>query len=182
MKTIFQRIKRRLFSRYKDGKKIKDAFSKVKTEMDEHRESINANTNEIQTMYEYICKLESQIESMKERFDEMSMFYATTGSPRDLKEEEYSLRSAEDNEKEAFLALYSSSEHHCALSDLARRIGRDVDQTTTLFQSLANKGVPIKLYSVNNEKFLYLDPEFKGLQAKHNIMEISQSMAHEIMH
>jgi predicted nucleic acid-binding Zn-ribbon protein len=182
VKTLIQRIKRRLSSSYDDKKSIKDAFSKVKTEMDEHRESINANTNEIQTMYEYICRLESQIEKMKERFDEMSMFYANAGSPRDLNEGDYSIRSADENEKEAFLALYSSSEHHSALKDLARRIGRDVEQTARLFESLAHKGVPIKLYSVNNEKFLYLDPEFKGLQAKHNIMEIGHEVAHEIMH
>ena len=53
---------------------LKDAFNVVREELDDHREAINQSTNEIQTNYEYLCKLDSKIEKLGERIDELTMF------------------------------------------------------------------------------------------------------------
>ena len=45
-----------LFNR-QEFEKIKESFAKIKGELDEHLEAINQTTNELQSTYEYVCKL-----------------------------------------------------------------------------------------------------------------------------
>jgi hypothetical protein len=173
---VFGRL-RQIFGR---DAKLKSAFSKVSIELDDHREAINANTNEMSALYEHICKLESTIEKLTERIDEISMFHVKkTECPES---QDFSIVTPTKHEKEAFLALYSANDRNSSLKDLARRIGRTIEQTHMLFSNLIGKGVPVKIYSVDEEKFVYLDPEFKSLQTRHNVMSINEGIAKEVMH
>ncbi len=77
-------------------KNLKSSFSRIKSEFDEHREAINQNTNEIQHNYEFLCKLDSKIERLNERIDELTMFIHST-IKQAAKEKEYCLFNGEQN-------------------------------------------------------------------------------------
>ena len=40
---------------------LKSAFNKIKQEIDDHRQSINENTNEIQTNHEYLNVIDAKV-------------------------------------------------------------------------------------------------------------------------
>ena len=51
-------------------KETKKAFSKVKKEFEEHLEAINENTNEIQSNYELMLKLEEKLDKVENSISE----------------------------------------------------------------------------------------------------------------
>jgi len=54
-------------------KKIKASFKKIRTEMDDHLDAINENTNELVSVADYIAELEAKIVKLGERLDEAEM-------------------------------------------------------------------------------------------------------------
>jgi len=53
--------------------KLKLSFVKIKSEIDDHRQSINENTNEIQGNYEYLCKLDSKLDKLSQTVEQLSL-------------------------------------------------------------------------------------------------------------
>ena len=55
---------------------LKHLLSEVKDELEDHREAINENTNEVQSNYEHILRVENKIDKMQERIEEMTLMVA----------------------------------------------------------------------------------------------------------
>ncbi|MEK6828081.1 MAG: hypothetical protein AABX78_01910, partial [Nanoarchaeota archaeon] len=76
VKNIFNKI----FFRVKSlklgllNKSLRHEFIKIKQEFEEHLQAINENTNEISANYEYICELESKLDKLSERVDQIQMY------------------------------------------------------------------------------------------------------------
>jgi len=157
------------FSKLKNT--IKDAFKKVKEEFDDHRESINRNTNEIQANYEYLCQLDSKIEKLSERIDELSMFLQY-----DKPEKHYEISGLTTREKEVFLVLYTDG-REMGYKEIARKTGLTENLVICYVANLMTKGVPILRKHKNNELVLILDPDFKEYQMKENIVGIDESIS-----
>lgn len=151
---------------------LRDAFSKVKEEFDEHLQSINENTNEIQANYEYLCRLDAKIDKLAERVDELCMHISPQQSAR-----EYSVGTLTIREKEVFFALYSANEP-LGYKDLARRTGLSEELVLCYVTNLVNKGVPIVRQYIDSVVRLHLDAQFRERQAKENIVGLNGSLAH----
>jgi predicted transcriptional regulator len=157
-----------------DGK-LKTTFQKIKEELNDYRDSINQNTNEIQGNYEYTCKLESKIDKLSERVDELSMFIQQlTGKKKEY--EQFTVSSLTTKEQEIFLVIYMS-ENEINYKELARKTGLTENLVVCYVTNLITKGVLITKRYYENEVFIRVDKEFKEVQAKHNILNINESVS-----
>lgn len=158
-------------------KKLKNAFGKLKEEMDEHLQAINENTNEITSNYEYICELEAKIEKLTERLDKMQMFiethigtkpeFDTVGGPEVTK-------PLTKPEQDVFTMLYVLQEEKgtVTFADIAEKSNLDDEEVISCVDSMISKGIPISKKFIGNEPYLRLDKDFKTLQAKKNVLQI----------
>ena len=66
---------------------IKLAFSEIHDEFQEHLESINENTTEIQSNYTYLCELDNKIAKLNERIDEIHLILANLTAEKKKKKQ-----------------------------------------------------------------------------------------------
>lgn len=151
--------------------KIKAAFSSVREELDDHLRTINENTNELQSNYEYICEIDAKIEKLSERLDEIQMML--TGGP-----EEVSVQPLTMREREVFLVIYSNE--NTTYEHIGRRVGLPESMVRHYIMNLIRKGVPVIRKLKDDQELVCLDAEFRTLQAKENIVGINESMSMSI--
>ena len=155
---------------------IKEVISEMRDEIGEHLEAINENTNEIQSNFQYIGELDSKIDKLNERIDQIQLFLANYGF---AVEEKQSLNIAPltKKEEEVFLVLYTldNEKGTVTYADISRRTGLPETLVMSYILSMAEKGVPIIRRCIKNKPYLSLEPRFKRLQAKENILKIAQT-------
>lgn len=178
MKSIIFNLFRRKKSDVPDSK-IKKAFKSVKAEFGEHLESINQNTNEIQSNYEFLCELDAKISKLNEKIDEIQMFLY----PEKIKKtkDDYNVSQLTRNEQEVFLVIYANEDTTLTFSDISHRTGLPNEIVESYVGNLVKKGVPISKKIVDNQMSLTLDPDFRDLQAKENIIKINESIAQQVV-
>lgn len=153
---------------------IKKAFTKIKLELNDHKQSINENTNELQSNYEYLCRLDAKLEKLTERVDELVLFVSQVAGKQQKK---FNVDKLTRNEQEVFLALYAHDNNSITPYEIARKVGLSVDLVSLYVSNLIVKGVPIIKRMVNDTLHYFLDPEFKTCQAKENILGIYEDVA-----
>tara|TARA_Y100000310_G_scaffold322971_1_gene382750 strand:- start:115 stop:654 length:540 start_codon:yes stop_codon:yes gene_type:complete len=152
---------------------IKLAFTKVKEELEDHLTAINENTNEIQSNYEYTCELESKIEKLNERVEQLQLtVYGQIQAQNQKISEKMSAISPE--EKSVFIALYTLEEEKGSVTfeDIALSTKFTTDEVSNLVSSLIDKEIPISKKIIDNKPYLKIDKDFKMLQAKQNVLNI----------
>ncbi len=164
--------------------KIKQEFEAalkgIKEEFDEHRESINDNTNETQANYEYLSKIDEKLNKLTERLDQVESWVSRlTGVS--IKEEEEEIKiTLSDKEKRVFLILYTSSQ-----PVTYEQIGRSINENDFLVRgyltNMLEKGIPIHKRYIDRQVYLSLDKGFKEKQAKQNILGINQTTVKEFL-
>ena len=154
-------------------KGVSIAFSKVKDELTEHLEGINQNTVEIGSLQQYIMELEGKIEKLSERIDQLVSQQSGQSYDSNIR---LTLR-----EQEVFLALYISDSAQKAV-ELAQRLGLTEELVHSFVHQLISKSVPVmKKFSLESKSvFYYLDPHFKDLQARKNIIEINDAILDDL--
>ena len=159
------------------GPLASDFVSQLNDELEDHLIAINENTNEIQANYEYLCELDNKMAKLTERLDQIQMFLQKHG----FKVEEkpfFEVKKLTSREQEVFLILYTLEESKGPLTylDIARRTGLTEDLVAAYITNMVQKGVPILKRYINNQAHLRLDPVFKQVQAKENILQIEQKV------
>jgi len=152
---------------------VKQAFSAVKEEMTQHLETINQNTNEVQACYEYLAELDAKLEKLSERLDRMELATAD-----DLPVAQNICLT--HREQEVFMILYTAEDPVTAL-DVARRLGLTVEMVDSYLSNISAKGVPILRSFLSGKVYHSLDLKFKQLQAKKNVLKISESLSHQLL-
>lgn len=160
----------------RDGK-LKNAFGKIKEEMEEHLQAINENTNEITSNYEYICELEAKVEKLTERLDKMQMFIEEHIGARPAESrlaQEKRIMPLSRAEQDIFSTLYVLQEEKGTVThaDIAEMMDIDEEEISVHISSMISKGVPISKKFIDSEPYLKLDKDFKTLQAKENVLHI----------
>ncbi len=155
---------------------VKMLFDEIKEELDEHLISINHNTNEISSNYEYLCELDFKINKLSERIDNLQLFLEKNAGFTVEKKPKYDPKPLSNNEQDVFLVLYTLEEKKGAVSynEISRRTGLSEDLISSYITRMIEKNVPIIKRYVNNQPLLRLDPQFKRLQAKENILRLNQ--------
>lgn len=155
---------------------LKMLFDEVKEELDEHLDSINQNTNEISSNYEYLCEMDYKINKLSERIDQLQIFLENNLGFKVEKKPKFETKPLTNNEQDVFLVLYTLEEKKGAVSysEIAKRTGLSEELIANYIMRMVEKNVPIIKRYVNNQPLLRLDPLFKRMQAKENIMGLNQ--------
>jgi len=157
------------------NKSLKGEFIKIRNEFEEHLQAINENTNEISANYEYIAEIESKVEKLSERVDNLQMFLEANCNVSFAKKSDFDVKKLNRREQEVFLVIYTLEEEKESVTyaDIAERLGISEQLAGNYVTSIIEKGVPIIKRYINSKPFLRLDPEFKTLQTKENILQLS---------
>ena len=166
--------------------KIIAAFRKIKQEIEDHRETINENTNEIQSNYEYLCKLESKIDKLVDRIDELTLLSNEKGTKpanddvsKEVSEKPLEVSRLSLREQEVFMVLYIADKE-LTYKDIARKTALNESLVMNYVITLISKGVPVIKKYINNLVYLILEQDFKQLQAKENVLHINQSLSSQM--
>jgi hypothetical protein len=152
---------------------IRKAFASVKEEMNVHRETIDQNTNETQAAYEYCVEIDRKLDKLAERLDELQYNLSPEqGVPDGI--------VLTHREQEAFMVLYTADDPVTSL-EVARRLGLTVEMVEQYLFSVSSKGVPILKTFANGKVYHSLDLKFKDLQARRNILNISEEISQELL-
>ena len=157
------------------NKALRQEFTKIRHEFEDHLQAINENTNEITANYEYICEIENKIDRISERVDNIQMFIESNFNVAVEKRPDFDVKRLSRREQEVFLVIYTLEEGKGGVtySDIAVKLGISEQLAGNYVTSIIEKGVPIIKRYINSKPYLRLDPAFKTLQTKENILQLS---------
>jgi len=141
-------------------KGVKDAFKKVQDESDEHLDSINANTSEIQSLQELCSELDMKIEKLDEKIDSIRMILENVGLVNKCEFDFAKKIELTKSEHEIYDTLLNSDEELTYLM-LSHNTGFDQESIKSILLRLAEKGVPIIQKFLNNIAYISLHDEFR---------------------
>jgi len=161
--------------------RLNQSFEQIKEQFEDHLEAINENTNEIHSNFEYLCELDRKIDKLSERIEELNnLIRQQRGETAEKKG--FSLQPLTKKEKEVFYALYILTEQrkYTTYKEIARRVSYTEDLIAAYITNLIEKGVPVlKKYS-DRVVYITLDPRFREVQAKENIVGVNTILTHWI--
>ena len=160
------------FDKLKQG--LKEAFKQIKHEFNEHLETINQNTSEIQGLYDYVSEVEQKLDKLNERIDELQM----SVNP-DMTYDQFNVELSH-REQEVFVMLYAEQDKVTPV-DIARKLGFTDEMVHRYIYNLITKGIPVIKHFEKEEMLLSLDVRFKDLQARKNILKINESVSQQLM-
>jgi hypothetical protein len=149
-------------------KEVREAFHKVQEEAEEHLDSINENTSEIQTVQETCSELDCKIDKLSERLDEIYFVLERAGLvQRQIFEfvKQLILTKGEDE----IFSLILKNEDDLTYVDISHNTGLDQESIKSILSSLVQKGVPIVQKFLNNVAYLNIQKEFKDAKENHEI-------------
>ncbi|MBD3209118.1 hypothetical protein GF367_01710 [Candidatus Woesearchaeota archaeon] len=150
-------------SRVEQG--VKDAFAKVRDELDMHLDTINENTVELRSVYDLLAGLEQKVEKLAERVDELQ-----------LSRRRYAVDPLSLAEQEVFLLLYTAS-LPVALPLLVERLGMSEQGVFRLVHSLSAKGVPVLEQVHDGVVSFALEVRFKEAQARQQVVPLDRRVS-----
>lgn len=137
----------------------------IKKVLDEHLSAINGNTTEIQALFDYLQELETKNENLTKRLEELQL------SQGQIIEKPI-ISPLNKVERKIFLILYTE-EIPLSYKEIAIKAELPLALVPECISTLINKGIPFKRSLYNDKLFLKLDPEFKELQAKENLVNLN---------
>ncbi len=155
------------------------SFEQVKDQFEDHLEAINENTNEIHSNFEYLCEMDRKIDKLAEKIDELNhLMREQRGEKAEKKEFEF--KPLTKKEKEVFYALYVLTEgrRFSSYKEIARRSCFSEELVAAYITSLIEKGIPVAKKYANRKAYVCLDPGFREIQAKENIVGVNTLLTH----
>ncbi len=156
----------------KDKVQLINSFNKIKSEITDHLESINENTNEINTNSMYLTQLENMIHKLNERIDQVELKLSKLSGEKIISAEEFKNIILTPKEKEIFVMLYQENGDLLDYKKIARSLGYTEQIVRKHVSSLINKGIPVIKKYFDNKIYLVLDADFRNLQAKQNVLKL----------
>jgi hypothetical protein len=155
--------------------KVKDSFKKIKEDNEVLLDGINQNTNEIQSNYEFLCRLEAKVDLINEKVEALQIRLTEIDESTEEKEERIDLTY---EEKKIFLVIYkySTNKKFLTYSETAKKLNIPISMARFYVTNLIEKNVPIIKKYRNREVFVGLDDEFREKQAKENVVNINESI------
>ncbi len=133
--------------------------------IDDHLRSINENTSEIQVLFDYLQQIEKKVDKLSQRLDHVQLAQGK------IPEKPF-ISSLNHAEKKIFVIMYTEP---LALSceEISRKTNFSQAFVGESISSLISKGVPLHRSFVQDQFFFSLEPWFKELQAKENLVNLS---------
>jgi predicted transcriptional regulator len=163
---------------------IESSLNNVKDQFQQHLDSINDNTNEIQANYEYLCQLDNKIEKLAQRLDQIHLFLKQLTNNDNFVpdiEDNYQVQPLTVKEREVFLVMYAVAGNKLlSYKNIADKINLTESLVQQYITNLIEKGVPIIKEYRMGKPYLKLDPKFVELQAKNNILNIDEELIKKV--
>ena len=150
---------------------LKEALKGIKNELDGHLEAVNGNTSEIQTSYECMNEINGKLEKLAERVESIEMFLQKYDNFT-VVEKSFDVKPLTKTEQHVFLVIYALEDEKGLVSyaDITRKTGLPGYIVSEYIARLVEKGIPLVKKYINSMPYIKLNPEFKRLQAKENIL------------
>jgi len=167
----FFKNRKSYFSKRNKNIDFKGDIIAVKKELDDHLEALNGNTSEIQTSFECINEINDKVEKLAERIEGIEIFLQQH-SNFTIIEKSFEVRPLTRTEQNVFLVIYALEDEKGLVSchDISRKTGLTSYIVSEYISRLVDKGIPLMKKYVNNIPYIRLNPEFKRMQAKENIL------------
>ncbi len=157
---------------------LKIVFSKIKEELEDHLESINQNTLEIHSNYEYISLLNNKIDKLAERIAMIELKLKDLGIQE--KKEKIQEKKVENifltREEEELLALLLDSKRKKSLLSydiIAEKLNVSKNYATELINNLLEKKIPIEKKYFDEKIFIEIHNSFlKNNDIEYNFITI----------
>lgn len=153
-------------------------LSEIRQELDEHLEVINENTDEIEANFSYLINFEKKIKFLEQRLERMEKLFVQTphtGEGSTSEQKKRTKISITDAEQEVFLIIYNSPKA-VEYQELCARLRRSETYVRYQINGLIAKRIPITRHIINKKTFFALDPEFKNVQCRENIVNLSRTL------
>ncbi|MBI2651490.1 hypothetical protein HYX01_03395 [Candidatus Woesearchaeota archaeon] len=171
----FFKNRRRYFSKKpkESDFKAEETLKDIKKELDGHLEALNENTSEIQTSYECMNELNERLEKLAERIEYVEVFLQQQANFT-VVQKSFNVKPLTKTEQHVFLVIYALEDEKGLVSyvDISKKTGLSSYILNEYLARLVDKGIPLLKKYVNNAPYIRLNPEFKRLQAKENILMI----------
>lgn len=148
---------------------INNDFLNLKEEMDDHLQSINENTNEIEIQNNFICEIDNRMTKMEEKMDELHFLLKQMVTKARL-----SVELSKD-EQRVFLILYTH-EKFMSPEAVSTKALLEIGIVEEALTSMADKGIPIEREILGGNVYFRMNPEFKLRQAKEQIIKIDSEV------
>lgn len=158
-----------------DSAQFRHALAEIREELDDHRQAINENTDEVQANHAYLAALEEKLDKLHARVEELILL--VTGKKD---EKTYAIAPLTKREKEVFQALYVLGEAQpwVGYAPLARRLCTTEQLVAGFLTNLVEKGVPILKKYDAGKAFVQLAQEFRQKQAKDVVIGMNSLLSH----
>jgi len=169
---FFKQRKRYFSKKPKDFDfELKEVLKSIKNELDEHLEAVNENTSEIQTSYECMNEINDKVEKLAERIEAIEIFLQKYSNFTAI-EKSFDIKPLTKTEQNVFLVIYALEDEKGLVSyiDIVKKTGLPGYVVNEYIARLMEKGIPLMKKYINNIPYIRLNPEFKRLQAKENIL------------
>ena len=157
------------------NKNLNHILSAVREELDDHRESINENTTEIQTSHEFLAQLNDKFDKLAARLDELTLLVKGR-----TEKSSTSVKTLTKREKQVFQAIYElgNMSQFITYRDIAKQLGTSEALIAQYVTNIVEKGVPVvKRYS-SSRVYLNLEKSFREKQAKHCVVGVNTPLSH----
>jgi len=154
--------------------KVKMILEAFREEVDDHREAINENTNELQTTNEYLGAVNEKLDKMAARLDELTLL--VKGKKEETK---LSFSPLTKREKEVFQTLFTLCEFapYATYKEIARKLCITEPLAAQYVTNMVEKGIPVLKKYHEGKVYLKLDPVFRDLQAKENVIGLNSLLS-----
>ncbi|VVB81297.1 Uncharacterised protein [uncultured archaeon] len=146
----------------------------MREELDDHRQAINENTDELSATTEFLNELNRKLDKLSERIDELTLLV------RGSKVEKcFEIQPLSGKEKEVFQALYllTETQPYASYEQIAKDLPMSKSVVMDNITSMIQKGVPVVKKLDGTTVFLKLDPEFRLIQSKENVVGLNSLLA-----
>ncbi len=151
---------------------MRTGFQLVREELDNHLDTVNQSTEEIQSAFEFLMELDKKVEKLGERLDRLEPLL----NPTPLQEQVV----LPHREQEVFVVLYTASTR-LSVKDLARKLGLTGEMVDNYVCSMMAKKIPVLRELEGETCWVSLDAGFKELQAQQNVIRISEEVTQSLL-
>jgi predicted transcriptional regulator len=139
-------------------------FKKIFSSLEDHLQSINDNSAEIQSLFDYLQELELKMDRISSRLDEVQIQHEHM-----VKKDVQPLNHLE---KQIFLVLYTE-EFAMTVPDICEKTKLPSSVVQERINTIITKGVPLVRSYVDKQVYIQIDGQFKERQAKENLVNLS---------
>ena len=150
---------------------LKVTLNDIKKELNEHLDAINENTGEIQSSYGCMNEINDKLEKLAERVESIEIFLQQH-SNFNATQKTFDIEPLTRTEQHVFLVIYALEDEKGLVShaEICKKTELPSYVVSEYIARLVEKGIPLMKKYINNMAYIRLNPEFKRIQAKENIL------------